>query len=51
MDKYNWEKEVVVITGGSGGIGGLVVRELARRAEGVKVVVVDVIGLTYEARE
>lgn len=51
VDKYNWEKEVVVVTGGSGGIGGLVVRDLAHRVQGVKVVVVDIIGLTYEARE
>jgi hypothetical protein len=45
-DKWDWTKEVVVITGGSDGIGKVVVGLLAER--GVKVAVLDVQGLTYE---
>ncbi|KAF2457679.1 hypothetical protein BDY21DRAFT_344557 [Lineolata rhizophorae] len=46
-DKYDWEKEVVVVTGGSDGIGKCVVLLMAER--GIKVVVLDVRELTYEA--
>ncbi|KAF2083626.1 NAD(P)-binding protein [Saccharata proteae CBS 121410] len=46
-DSYDWGKEVVVVTGGSDGIGKSVVLMLAEK--GVKVAVVDVQGLTYEA--
>lgn len=47
-DKYDWEdKEVVLVTGGAGGIGGQVVKLLAER--NVKVVVLDVIPMTFEA--
>lgn len=48
-DKYDWDKEIVLITGGAGGIGGHVVRLLAERR--IKVVVLDVIPMTYEARK
>lgn len=48
-DTYDWEnKEVVLVTGGAGGIGGQVVKLFAER--GVKVVVLDVIPMTFEAR-
>jgi hypothetical protein len=47
-DKYDWKKEIVLITGGAGGIGGQVVRLLAER--GIKVVVLDVIPMTFTAR-
>lgn len=47
-DKYDWNKEIVLITGGAGGIGGQVVRLLAER--GIKVVVLDVIPMTFETR-
>jgi 3-oxoacyl-ACP reductase-like protein len=47
-DKYDWDKEIVLITGGAGGIGGQVVKLLAER--GIKVVVLDVIPMTFEAR-
>lgn len=45
-DVYEWGKEVVVVTGGSDGIGKRVVGLLAER--GIKVAVVDVQELTYE---
>lgn len=46
-DKYDWSREVVVITGGAGGIGGEVVKLLAER--GIKVAVLDIQPLTYPA--
>jgi len=45
-DKYDWNKEIVLITGGAGGIGGGVVKLLAEK--GIKVVVLDVIPMTFE---
>jgi all-trans-retinol dehydrogenase (NAD+) len=48
-DKYDWDKQIVLVTGGAGGIGGQVVRLFAER--GIKVVVLDVIPMTFEARE
>ncbi|KAK6519382.1 hypothetical protein TWF281_003216 [Arthrobotrys megalospora] len=42
-----WSKEIALVTGGSGGIGGLVAQGLAEK--GIKVVVLDVIDLTYDA--
>ncbi len=47
-DKYDWNKEIVLITGGAGGIGGGVVKLLAEK--GIKVVVLDVIPMTFETR-
>lgn len=46
-DKYDWSKEIVLITGGAGGIGGHVVQMLAER--GVKVVVLDIQPLIFTA--
>ncbi|KAK3341605.1 hypothetical protein B0T25DRAFT_558737 [Lasiosphaeria hispida] len=46
-DKYDWNKEIVLVTGGAGGIGGQVVQLLAER--GIKVVVLDIQPLSYEA--
>ncbi|KAK2812639.1 hypothetical protein FQN50_001285 [Emmonsiellopsis sp. PD_5] len=46
-NSWNWKNEIVVVTGGSGGIGGSVAQRLV--ANGVRVVVVDIIPLTYEA--
>ncbi|OCL03500.1 NAD(P)-binding protein [Glonium stellatum] len=46
-DTYDWAKEVVVVTGGSDGIGAIVVKLLAER--GIKVAILDVQPLTYEA--
>ena len=45
-DKYEWDKEIVVVTGGSDGIGKIVVQLLAER--GLKVCVLDIQPLTYE---
>lgn len=46
---FNWDREIIVITGGSGGIGAQAAKKLAAR--GSKVVVIDVIPLTFSARE
>lgn len=46
--KFDWKKEIVVVTGASGGIGAEAAKMIAAR--GTKVVVVDVIPLTYEKR-
>ena len=48
-DKYDWKKEVVVVTGGSDGIGAIVVKLLAEK--GIKVAVLDVQPLTYEGTD
>ncbi|KAF3906707.1 hypothetical protein ABW20_dc0110633 [Dactylellina cionopaga] len=45
-DAWVWSNEIALVTGGSGGIGGLVAQGLAEK--GIKVVVLDVIDLTYE---
>ena len=46
-DAYDWPKEVAVVTGGAGGIGGHIARLLAER--GVKVAVLDIQPMTFEA--
>jgi hypothetical protein len=46
QDTYVWSREVVVVTGGSDGIGKVVVHLLAEK--GIKVAVLDVQELTYE---
>ena len=45
-DTYVWSQEVVVVTGGSDGIGKIVVHLLAEK--GIKVAVLDVQELTYD---
>ncbi|KAM0305643.1 hypothetical protein ACHAPM_002026 [Fusarium culmorum] len=44
-DKYDWEREIVLVTGGAGGIGGRVVNLFSEM--GVKVVVLDVQPMSF----
>ncbi|KAK3329005.1 hypothetical protein B0H66DRAFT_634253 [Apodospora peruviana] len=46
-DKYDWSREIVVITGGAGGIGGQVVQLFAEK--GITVVALDIQPLSFEA--
>ncbi|KAH8585598.1 hypothetical protein B0O99DRAFT_530415 [Bisporella sp. PMI_857] len=39
-DSYDWRREIVVVTGGSGGLGDLLVRKLAKRC--IKVISLDI---------
>lgn len=43
---FDWTKEIIVVTGGSSGIGAATARRLATK--GSKVVVLDVLPLTFE---
>lgn len=45
-DKWNPAAEIVLVTGGSGGIGASVAQRLAR--EGTRVVVVDILPLNFK---
>jgi hypothetical protein len=44
-DKYDWNREIVLVTGGAGGIGGRVVKLFEEM--GVKVVVLDVQPMSF----
>ncbi|OKL57460.1 hypothetical protein UA08_07228 [Talaromyces atroroseus] len=44
---FDWNKEIVLVTGGSNGIGAACAQQLA--SEGTQVVVLDVLPLTYDA--
>lgn len=46
---FDWQKEIVLVTGGSDGIGAATVQKLAGR--GTSVIVLDIRPLTYDARE
>lgn len=46
---FDWSQEIVVVTGGSGGIGGETVKRLA--AAGTTVVVLDILPLSFQKRE
>ena len=48
-DKYDWSKEIVVVTGGAGGMGGEIVKMLA--SKGTRVAVLDILPLTYPKRK
>lgn len=48
-DTFEWQKEIILITGGSNGIGAAAAQQLA--SKGTRVIVLDVLPLTYEARE
>jgi 3-oxoacyl-ACP reductase-like protein len=45
-DDYVWSKEIVLVTGGAGGIGGRIVKLLEEK--GVTVVVVDVQPMSFQ---
>lgn len=45
-DTYDWTKEIVVVTGGAGGIGGEIVKLF--QEQGVTTVVLDVQPMTFE---
>jgi nucleoside-diphosphate-sugar epimerase len=40
-DHYDWRRELVVVTGGSGGLGDLLVRKLAKNS--IKVISLDIV--------
>lgn len=44
-DDYDFGKEIVVVTGGAGGIGGEVVKQLS--SKGTRIAVLDVIPMSY----
>lgn len=44
-DKYIWPKEIAVVTGGAGGIGGHIVKLLAEY--GIRVVVLDIQPMSF----
>ncbi|KAK1997534.1 short chain dehydrogenase [Colletotrichum falcatum] len=46
-DTWDWDKEVVLITGGSGGIGASVAQQLVTRNPRTTIVVVDYVPLTW----
>jgi all-trans-retinol dehydrogenase (NAD+) len=46
---FDWSKEIVLVTGGSNGIGAACAQQLA--SGGTRVVVLDVLPLSYDARE
>lgn len=47
-DTYDWSKELVVVTGGSSGIGELVTQDLCCRA--ISVAVIDIVEPKYPIR-
>lgn len=53
VGKFRPEQELVLITGGSSGIGKQIVVDLARnkKAQGVRIVILDVQKPTYDLRE
>ena len=46
--RWNWPKEIAVVTGGSGGFGLLIVKGLA--AKGVRVAVLDVVPMSTSVK-
>lgn len=48
---YDWDKEIVVITGGSSGIGASLVRQLLDRNPRSRLVIIDYSPLSYDVPE
>ena len=44
-DRYDWSREIVVVTGGASGIGGAMVKLFDEL--GIKIVVIDIQAMTY----
>lgn len=47
-DKYDWKKEIVVVTGGSDGIGAITTKLLAEK--GIKIAVLDIQKPKYDSK-
>ena len=45
--EWNWNEEIVVITGGSGGVGALLAQQLLARNSRTRIVVVDYVPLSW----
>lgn len=45
---WNWDDEIVVITGGSGGIGAILARQLLARNARTRIVIVDYVPMSWE---
>ncbi|KAI5463060.1 hypothetical protein BGZ63DRAFT_422460 [Mariannaea sp. PMI_226] len=49
--EWDWDKEIVIITGGSSGIGANLAQKLHARNPNVKIVIIDYVPLTWRPRQ